>query len=72
MMNPMLDPNEEARYDAMIVELDNAGYKWNGCLAIAPDGYQFHGLKSNPFYIQVYGVWDYYQWRLRVENNKAG
>ena len=68
MMNPMLDPIEEKKYDAMIVELDKAGYTWDGCLPIAPDGYKFYGLKNQPFYMQVYGVWNYYQWKQSIKN----
>lgn len=67
-MNPLLDPEAEKRFDAMLAQLDQAGYRWDGALCTAPDGYQFHGLLNSPFYRQVYKVWDYYQWRRAVES----
>jgi len=70
-MNPLLDPQAEERFDAMIAELDKAGYTWDGALASAPDGYKFHGLLRLPFYQQVYRVWDHYQWRQRVDRKAA-
>ena len=70
-MNPLLDPQAEARFDEMIAELDKVGYTWDGALASAPDGYKFHGLLQLPFYQQVYQVWDHYQWRQRVEKKSA-
>ena len=61
-MNPTLTEKTEKEYDRMIVELERAGYKWNGSLITAPDGYVFWGIVNLPCYMQVYKVYDYYQW----------
>ena len=60
-MNPLLDEEAEKKFDALLDELDSAGYKWSGALCTAPDGYQFFGLLNCPFYLQVYKVYDYFK-----------